>query len=383
MVKFSISRVTWILIGSSLFIGLACLWFFKSFDKIPVEIPLGYSSEAKKNPFLAAEKFLEKISIELESRHDFGLFDDSLGQFDTVLVNGSRIGMSSLRRDNMKNWIEQGGHLVLLATEYYEYEFGSSRDKFLDEVGLRFYNTDSDYDYYDDEGNLTYLSFEEFENNTEIHFYGTGYIEDTSGNASFIAGPEDVDQFIQYPMGEGLLTVVIDFSIWRNGRISEHDHAMFLTQLIGSSPKAWLVYNREQPSLLSLMLDQAPLILISSSVMLLLVLGGQLWRKGPAKKDTPPIQREIMQHVAAAGEFSFRSDRGVRLLEDLMQTIHSRMSQLVFGYQRMTPQKQIIKLSHITGIDKNTLADLWQIEQENQDTFVQKVQLIQEIRKHL
>ena len=124
-------------------------------------------------------------------------------------------------------------------------------------------------------------------------------------------------------------------------------------------------------------------MLISSAVILLLVLGGQLWRKGPAKKDTPPIQREIMQHIAAAGEFSFRSDRGLRLLEDLMKSIHSRMSQLVFGYQRLTPQKQIIKLSHITGIDKNQLATLWQVDNETQDTFVQKVQLIQEIRKHL
>ncbi|TQV72386.1 hypothetical protein FLL45_19435 [Aliikangiella marina] len=397
MNKFAISRVTWIIVGSAIMFTLICIWFFKSFNKVPVEIPLGYSSEAKRNPFLAAEKFLQKVSIKFESRSDFGLFDELsarddtsgeqndsfLGEFDTVLINGSRIGMSTLRRENMKRWIENGGHLVLVATELYEYEFESSRDKFLDEVGLRYYETGSDYDYYEDEGNLTLLNFEDAEQPTEIHFHGTGYIEDTSGDASFIAGPQDVDQFIQYPMGEGLLTVVIDFSIFRNGRIRQHDHAMFLAQLIGNSPKAWLVYNREQPSLLSMMIQHGPLMLISSLALLFLILIGQLWRRGPAKQDTPPVQREIMQHIAAAGEFSFRTDQGNRLLHDLMESIHNRMGQLVFGYQRLTPQKQIIKLSHITGIDKNELAGLWQIENENQDTFVQKVQLIQEIRKHL
>ena len=84
-----------------------------------------------------------------------------------------------------------------------------------------------------------------------------------------------------------------------------------------------------------------------------------------------------MQHIAAAGEFSFRNDQGIHLLNDMMQSVHSRMSQLVFGYHRLTPQKQIIKLSHITGIDKNILAGFWQIENENQDTFVQKESVLQ------
>ena len=381
--KFSISKVTWLIVVLEILVALGFIGFFKSCDKESYERDLGYSNEARRNPFLAAETFLNQVSVEFETRHDFGLFDEALGDYDTIFINGSRIGMSAARRELMLDWVNKGGHLVLLATEFYEYEFNSSRDKFLDKLGLRFYDTSEDYTDYSDEESMTHLKFEGFDSATKIRFYADGYIEDTSGEASFIGGTDSADQFVQYQMQEGLLTVIVDFSLWHNSRIEQNDHAMFLTQLIGNSPKAWLVYNRVQPSLLALLWQYAPLVFISTLVVLLSVFVGKLWRKGPAIKDMPPVQREIMQHIAAAGEFVFRGDQGHSLLHEMMQAVNHRMSQLVHGYLRLTPKKQIEKLSVITGLPTQDLQILWHDENENQDTFVEKVKLVQEIRKHL
>jgi|GEM_PF-2781258 len=383
----SFSKATWVIIISSLVFFGFFLWFVKNFDKVPYERELGYSAEARRNQFLAAEQFLKRVNVALESRHDFALFDNAfdekLGQYDTVLINGSRIGMSSARRDAMREWVNRGGHLVLLATEFYEYEFGASRDKYLDALGLRYYDTRDDYSDYSEEESLTSLNFDGYERETQVHFYPDGYIEDTSGEASFIGGPEYADQFIQYQQGEGLLTVLVDFTVFQNNRIDAHDHAMFLLQLIGNSPQVWLVYNRVQPSLWQLMVSQIPLVIISAASLLLLMMLGQLWRKGAAIKDSPPVQREIMQHIAAAGEFSFRADRGAHLLEEMMRSIHHRLNQLVHGFERLSEDKQLIKLAHITGLPQEQLQILWQTENENQETFITKVQLVQEIRKHL
>ena len=381
--KFQISNVTWILIGSAVIFTLIFYWFVTTFTKVPYERELGYSSEARSNQFLAAEKFLNKLSVGLETRHDFSVFEEVPGQYDTILINGSRIGMSSARREAMLDWVQQGGHLVLLATEFYEYDFNSSRDKFLDDRGVRYYSTEDDYTDYSEEESTTSLNFEGFEKDTEVHFYANGYIEDTSGEASFISGPDHADQFIQYQMGEGLLTVIVDFSIWQNDRIDEHDHAMFLTQLIGNSAKAWLVYNRVQPSLYTLMIQHIPLVVVSFVFILLALLIGQLWRKGPARRDTPPVQREIMQHIAAAGEFAYRRDQGYDLSQQMHNSISHRMSQLVHGYMRLDGAKQLEKLATITGLPKNELQLLWHHDVENKETFLTKVQLVQEIRKHL
>lgn len=382
-VKFSVSKVTWVIVVLEVLIALGFIGFFKSCDKVYYERNMGFSDEARRNPFLAAEKFLKKVSVDFETRHDFSLFDDGIGEFDTIFINGSRIGMSKARRESMQQWVNKGGHLVLLATEFYEYEFNSSRDKFLDELGLRFYDSSDDYNDYSDEESLTQLKFDGFEDVTTARFHSYGYIEDTSGEASFVGGNEYADQFIQYQSGEGLVTILVDFSLWHNYRIEQNDHAMLLTQLIGSSPKAWLVYNRVQPSLLALLWRHAPLVFISALLILVLVLVGKLWRKGPAIQDQAPVQREIMQHIAAAGEFAYRGDQGHGLLQQNMQAINHRMSQLVHGYLRLTPTKQIEKLSSITGIPREELQLLWLEENENQDSFVEKVKLVQEIRKHL
>ena len=383
--KFAIqvSTVTWIILGIAVLITLFSHWYFTNFDKIYYERDTGYSVEAKRNQFLAAQQFLQQFDINFEIRNDFGVFDEPIGQFDTIFVNTSRVGMAAKRREAMTDWVKQGGHLVLLATEFYEYDFESSRDKFLDSLGLRFYSTDDDYTSYDDNESMTSFDFEGYDKETKVLFYDRGYIEDTSGEASFVAGPDHADQFVQYRLEEGLVSVLIDFSIWGNYRIDSHDHAMFLTQLIGGSEKAWLVYNRNQPSLVSLMFQHMPLIFLACAVILLAIILGQLWRVGSPIADSAHSQREIMQHIAAAGEFAYRADKGQSLLDSLNEGIHSRMAQLVHGYSRLSPAKQIEKLSAVSGIEKDRLLILWREPIDSQDAFLTRVQLVQEIRKHL
>ena len=401
-----ISNATWVIIGIALTFTLGLMWFVKTFDKVAFERHLGYSQEARRNPYLAAELFLKQRNTPLETRQDFNIFDDAVGQFDTVLISGSRIGMATSHRQKMRRWVEQGGHLVVLATEFYEYDFNASRDKFLDELGLRYYpNSEEDYGYdEDEEEDLARLTFAGFDEESKVRFYPDGYLDDTSGEATFTAGTADNDQLVQYTLGEGLLTVLVDFSIWNNYRIDQLDHAMLLSQLIGNSPRAWLVYNRLQPSLFSLMVQHLPLVLTSAGLLSIFLLFGALWRKGPARDDTPPVQREIMQHIAAAGEFAFRADSGQQLLLSLRQSIDQRLRQLVPGFQRLPADKQRLKLSQITGIAVERLSllpqsDMSQSESQsnlnrldetsldprvvNQDTFVATVQLIQDIRKHL
>lgn len=237
--NFHISKSTWAVVITIILVGSGYIWFISNFNKVYYERNVGYSTEARKNQFLAAEMFLKKLNIDIESRHDFSIFDEKakFGKYDTAFINGSRIGMSQMRREKMHDWIKNGGHVVLLTTEFYDYDFNSSRDKFLDSLGLRYYDTSDDFTDYTEEESHTKLKFDDYSDETIIHFYDNGYIEDTSGNATFIGGTEHADQFIQYQIGDGLVSVLVDFSIFKNTRIDNHDHAIFLKQLIGQSEK--------------------------------------------------------------------------------------------------------------------------------------------------
>ncbi|MCW8999895.1 MAG: DUF4350 domain-containing protein, partial [Kangiellaceae bacterium] len=344
-----------------------------------------YSEEARRNPFLAAQLYLKANDIEFEAHSNYKLFDDvnrsAIGQYDSIFIHSSRVGMSSTTRENMKNWARKGGHLVLLATEVYDYEFESSRDVFLDELGVRFY--ESDYVDASEEEKTAELTFNGYEQSSKVYFDTSAYIEDTSGDAAFIAGTEYADQLLQYDYGEGLITVVVDFDIWKNNRIDHHDHAMFLSQLIGRGTKAWLLYNRVQPTLFSMAVQNAPLIVISAVALLLVIFFSNLWRVGPKKADDLRVNREIMQHIEAAAQFNYRRDKGELLVNEMMQTIHHRFSQLNYGYSRLTPIKQLEKISHVTGIEINSLKPLLDEQNESHEQFINKAKLVQQIRKHL
>ena len=46
-------------------------WYFATHEKIEEEVWVGYRGEARYNPFLAAERLLAGLGIEVESRETF------------------------------------------------------------------------------------------------------------------------------------------------------------------------------------------------------------------------------------------------------------------------------------------------------------------------
>ncbi len=386
--SFFVSRTTWVLVIAITLIGISMTLFFTYFDKVTTEKNIGLSKEAKKNQFFAAKKFLKEYDINFQLLTDFSIFESidseatKLGEYDTVFIATSRVGMSEKLRNNMQSWINAGGHLVVVATEPFDLKLGESRDKFLDDLGFRYF-LNQEYMDVSKEEELMHLTFENYEAETELHFDSSGYFEDNSGKARFIASNAHSNLLIQYDYGAGLVTVLADFSIWDNYYIAQHDHAIFMLQLIGVNKQAWLIYNRNQPSLLDLILNSMPMVVISTLVLLLILLGQKLWRKGRLKNDEQAWQREIMSHIYAAGEMSYSLDEGLILIEQQREIIIKRMAHLIHGYQRLTPEKQLLKLAQHSGIDKEKIKELWLPDNESQESFFRKIKLAQKIRKTL
>lgn len=381
--KIIISPATWAIIAVSVFIAGYLYWFYTHFDKVIEEIDRGPIKEAKANPFYAAEKFLEQVGKTAQSQKNYSILDSELGSNDTLVIESTRVGLTETKREKIKNWLTSGGYLIVLATEVYDDELGASRDILLDELGIRLYeNLDFDWDMEDDE-QLTKLVFEGTENQTIIDLNDQFYLQDTSGEASYIGGNSSSDLFAQFEYGEGMVSIVTDMNIWKNYFINQHDHAMFLYQLIGGSDNVWFLYNTVQPSLISVMIEIIPMILISFVLLIIILLFSASWRKGPPKSDDLRIQREIMQHIEAAGEFSYRNDGGKLLVKGLMQSLESKLRISIHRYNQINDSKKVKKLSQLAGKKENEIAILWQDEERNQDDFIKKVVLIQQLKKQI
>lgn len=381
--KFLISPAAWVTIFCAIAIGGYLYWFYTHFDKVINEVDRGAIKEARANPFYAAEKFLETVGKKAESQRNYSILDENLQPYDTLIIESSRVGLSEDKRQRIKDWISSGGHLVALATEMYDYDLGTSRDIFLDELGLRLYEN---YDYgwnYETDSHLTRVTFTDTDVATTISFGNQYYLQDDSGEATFIGGNEYSDLFAQYKLDDGMITIVTDMDIWKNYSIDEHDHAMFLYQLVGGAENVWFLYNTVQPSLLSVISDLIPMVIISFVILILVILFSASWRKGTPKSDELRIQREIMQHIEAAGEFSYRNDEGQTLLSEIMKSLESKLKKSIYQYSRISDEEKIAKLSQLSGKSKNELLVLWQDEEQNQDSFIRKVLLIKELQKQL
>ncbi len=384
MSKLNVAKSTWIFCLVLAVLGLVSIWFFKSYTKVAYERNIGYSNEAKRNPFLALEKFVQAYEVNYESRKDFNLFKEEVGQYDTVLINNSRIAMSETIRKEMNSWVSKGGHLVLLATEYYNQDLDESRDKFLDELGLRLYESEiNDYDV-DDEDLISEMTFEGDTQPTQVNFGSYyGYLHDSSEKASYIGGNNFADYMIQYPIEKGLVTVLTDFSVWNNNNIQNYDNALFFMQLIGSTEKTWFIYNRNQPSLIALGFDKIPYVIISVLVLLVLVLFSHFWRQGVLHQDDRPVSREILQHITAAARFKYRLNRGSLLIKTMRKALLQKANRSIVGFSRLTDDEQLEKLEEVSKISRNKLMLIWQDNNESNDEFIDKIKLMQKIRKNL
>lgn len=381
--KISISPATWAIVIISLIIGGYCYWFYTHFDKVINEVDLGPTKEVKANPFFAAEKFLESTNKQAFSQKNFSILDNGIENQDTLIIESTRVGLSENKRNTIKEWLIKGGHIILLATELYDDELGTSRDLLLDELGVRLYENPEYSWNYDEEEQFTKLTFQGTDEVTTVKFRQTYYLQDSKGEATFIGGNDYSDSFAQYQVGEGMVTIVTDMSVWKNHTIDDHDHAMFLYQLVGGGETVLFLYNTVQPSLWSTMKELIPNVIISFIVLIAVLLFSASWRKGSPRKDDERIQRELMQHIEAAGEFNYRNDVGLSLLKQLTESLDSRLRKSIHQYGSLSDAKKIEKLSHLIGIDKQKLALLWQPPEQTQEDFLVRVVLIQNIRKQL
>ena len=92
----------------------AWVWFERNFERQLREVPTGWSPAAKRNPFLAAEHFLRRVGIEVESVPGRDLLRDLPPPGDLLVVNGLD-ALNAERRQRLRDWLERGGRLLVEA----------------------------------------------------------------------------------------------------------------------------------------------------------------------------------------------------------------------------------------------------------------------------
>lgn len=176
-------------------------------------------------------------------------------------------------------------------------------------------------------------------------------LDDASGKAT---GNADhwPNGLLQYEVGKGLMTVMVDTDIWMNDSIGDYDHAFLLWYLVGGSPNVWLVVSNDSDDLLTLLWRSAKYWMMGLIAMLL-IWGWRRWvRFGPLIPDPTADRRQLREHLDAEARFSWQQKQMEPLLKAVRDDIWLRLSQQ-HGVQNHSPDQHDSALQKLAEISQH------------------------------
>ncbi len=379
----------------AIFITISTKWFFNNFEKKEVEKNTGYSTEARRNKFLAAEYYLRDLGYEVESDSNRARLLETHENYQTILINDYGPKLSPTHFKKLKQWIENGGHLIFTASDFqYSYDEGDEytgndfkNNQLLEEYGIlpsytNFdeYKEDSDFDN-EEQAISTYMLRDSTE--ISIDFSSSTQLLDTTDSASLSLNDRYGTHLVQLDIGEGKLTVLSDNYMLSNDYIGEHDHAYLLSSLNeinkSSSKKALLLYNNQSDSIFTLIWKHGKEACIAFLALLILSLWSLHNRFGPIMPIIDYSNRNITEHLRAIARFSWRQDHGIHLLN---QSRIAREISLLKRYptlKQMSTQERMQHISDILDIEPAKVHSALYFEPKSTNEYINSSHYLQKL----
>ncbi len=290
---------------------LAAACFLTACDYTEVVRETGYKGKARLNPWLAAERFVERMGGEVSSVIAWTApgADDALW-----LVPASVLSNESFTR-RMEEWVGGGGHLVLLLehADAQTNDWTGRHPPPVVEPALRAMLERARIRLHD--GDKTKAR--------RIRFADEVFKVDAVSDCAVSKGNGKNGVFATARLGEGRITVITDGRIFRNRWIADNDHAALLAALIEASEYEGRVgfMRGAGLSLWSLLREHLTPVLLGLAAWLVLWLWKSLSRFGPLESATPPEQRGYDQQLEALGHFHWKLDHAAALLRPLREQV--------------------------------------------------------------
>lgn len=391
---------------------LAYQWFQNNYAYKDVEQTTGYSAKARLNKFLAAEYYLQELNYEVESDSNRARLLELDTQAQIIFINSYGPKLSPTHFSELIQWLENGGHLIFTVTnfqyapindsEIFSNNNGAGEDAYNDA-----FNEDEFYDYDFKNNQLLekygiqgqYINFSakltetdekvltehilENGNNINLDFAIDKHLLDLTGDASLTIADRYGIHLLQKNIGKGKLTVLSDNSLFSNYSIGEHDHAYFLSQLISSTQsskiKILLLYNSESDSIFTLIWKYGKQACIAFLALIILGLWSLQNRFGPILPNANYSNRNIVEHLRAIARFSWRQDRGVKLLQQSRMECENSLLSRYSTLKEMSAQERMQHLSKVLDMQPEEIHSALYFEPKSTNEYINSSHYLQKI----
>lgn len=377
-------RVLILVLAGAAVLGALVWWVVPRLERVEREVIENVSEKARRNPYLALERFLARLGYAVETGHRADVIDRPPATTDTIVVEFREEVFSPARTARMMDWIAAGGHLVL------EIDAGRwSTDDPPPNALLDLAEVSAEYDEeradkadeaVDGPPRYTLRAGDE---NYEVGLWPLQYLIDGSGVADAWT-IDDRPQVLRYGLGDGRVTVIIDRRMWQNAHIGELDHAVLFTDILGPvRGKVWVLYRVEVASLPELIWRYGAPVVVGLAVALVLALWALYNRFGPVH--VPPVgrRRSLGEHVQAIAAFAWRYGRADGLLQSARTALRHRAESRYPGFQHKSADEQSAWLAERIGQSPAAVRYALEAEVRTHDQLVEVTRLLQEMRSSL
>ncbi len=377
----------------ALLIGLGATAFFATFEHKEHTRQVGLSAAARKNSYLAAERFLQGMGLRCRTQRLLALPPPG----DALMLFSPRRYFGDRWQKKVLTWVHEGGHLVMIpnvpslqedgeADSLLDY-FNIHAEDWRDEDQIEDDADEADED--EDEGYAFSADLASGQATCELKVSGRVWLRDDSQVARNSFGLDEEDtwaQILQLDHGDGLVTILAEADLWQNDHIGEQQHAQALWQLISGNygQGALIVHGDESPSMWTLLWQYAWIACLALALLLVLVLWRSGARFGPMLPAMQPERRSLLEHLDAAGSFAWRTGLQNELLSGLRQQIREDL-QLLRPHDAALPEAELVDvLAEHSGLpSKRVQAAMYANDIDDSHTFVHVVRDMETLRKKL
>lgn len=377
----------------------------------------GWSIDALRNPYLAAELFMQASDIEVGNIDSLARLD-RLGGVGTLFFGDTGQVQAPRQLERIMNWLDGGGNVIYAAnsTAYEddlllaEFEVGVAlADLGEDDGGERTLSeTMREFNRQLEQGksreeiaralgerglSLTRVSFGDDIGDLEAAFDNGRVL-----THPHIADSEDSDvrhrpfswsasdygvHMMQFEVGAGLLTIVSDPGIWTSFRIDAYDHAYLLWLLSSDAGDFAVVRSVVRETVWSLARKNAAELLIAAALLLLAWIWTAGHRFGRLLPRETSRTRALGEHFSSVSHYLWHRRLGTYLVTPLRQRLLRRASSRLADFARAEPGRQYELLARRCGIEAAAVARAFERTDFSEASLVQTVRLLKRIEQSL
>jgi hypothetical protein len=345
--------IAMLLVGGLVLLGVT--WFLATHDRVTRQDWVGPSGEARLRPFLAAQRFAERMGLKVSEVRSLPELD-ALPARGVLLVPNRRQELHAARLADLLRWVENGGHLIV------EAEFLGVPDPLLDQLGVKRSASEPL------KSPLT-LDVPGSRQQLRVYFGDGMRLEAAQGEAHLRIGAS----LVSFARGRGMVTAASSLRFARNPGVEDHfaklrqapatsigalDHAELFARLLALTPGSELVvyFRPARLSLWGFLKEHAAPALVAGGLLLALWLWSIVPRFGPVAPDTPPGRRRLLDHLRASGRYYWVKGLRSQLVVAARDAALRRMARAQPEFASAPAAERAARLSALAGISKEEAA---------------------------